>query len=75
MFVTLIETCGGSHYFVIFINDFSKYCHFCILKIKDEVFDKFKIFKAEVKNQIEKKIKILRFDRQEEYTSNEFAIF
>ena len=33
--------------------------------------NKFKIYKAEVENQLKKKIKILRLDRWSEYTSNE----
>lgn len=58
-----------------FINNFSKYCYSYLLKTKDEVFNKFKVFKTDVENQIEKKIKILRSDHGGEYTSNEFAMF
>ena len=58
-----------------FINDFSKYCYSYLLKIKDEVFNKFKGFKAKAGNQTKKKIKILRFDHGGEYTTNEFTIF
>ena len=35
----------------------------------------FKTYKAEVENQLEKKIKILRSDRGREYESNDFAEF
>ena len=35
----------------------------------------FKTYKAEVENQLEKKIKILRSDRGGEYESNDFADF
>ena len=55
-----ISTHGGSRYFVTFIDDFSKYCYAYLIKTKDEVFNKFKIYKTEVENQLEKKIKILR---------------
>lgn len=41
------------------------------MKTKDEVLNKFIIYKAEAENQLEKKIKILRSDRGSEYTSNE----
>ena len=54
-----------------FIDDCSKYCHLYLIKTKDEVINKFKIYKAEVENQLEKKIKILRLDKGGEYTSNE----
>ena len=38
-------------------------------------FDKFKLFKAEVENQKEKKIKMVRSDRGGEYFSNDFDTF
>ena len=58
-----------------FIDDFCKYCYSYLLKTKDEVYNKFKIFKVEAKNQTKKKINILGFDYEGKYTSNEFAIF
>ena len=42
------------------------------LKKKDEVFERFKEFKALVENLSEKKMKILRSDNGGEFTSNEF---
>lgn len=42
------------------------------MKHKDEAFDLFKNFKALVKNQTGKKIKIFRSDIGGEYISNEF---
>ena len=42
------------------------------MKIKDEVFSKFKEFKALIKNHTEKKIKTIRSDNGGEFTSNEF---
>jgi hypothetical protein len=47
----------------------------CILKSKDEVFNKFKEFKALIENLSERKIKTLRSDNGGEYTSKEFANF
>ena len=46
-----------------------------LLKHKDEAFSPFKCYKAEVENQLDKKIKVLRSDRREEYFSNKFSIF
>jgi transposase InsO family protein len=45
------------------------------LKSKDEVFSKFKEFKALIENLSERKIKILRSDNGGEHTSKEFATF
>jgi transposase InsO family protein len=45
------------------------------LKSKDEVFSKFKEFKASIENLSERKIKILRSVNGGEYTSKEFVNF
>jgi transposase InsO family protein len=45
------------------------------MKTKDEVFSSFREFKALVKNQTWKKIKVLMSDNGGEYTSNEFKEF
>jgi transposase InsO family protein len=45
------------------------------MKTKDEALHYFKIYKAEVENQLEKKIKRLRSDRGGEYFFNEFSEF
>ena len=45
------------------------------MKTKDEAFDKFQIYKAEVETQLGVKIKILHSDRGGEYFSNEFTLF
>ena len=46
-----------------------------LLKQKDEAFHYLKVYKAEVENQLEKKIKRLWSDRMGEYFSNEFFEF
>jgi len=46
-----------------------------LLKSKDEVLHYFKTYKAEVENQLERKIKRLRSDRGGEYFSSEFSEF
>ena len=43
-----------------------------LMRHKSDAFDMFKVFKAEVENQLEKHIKILRSDRDREYLSGEF---
>ena len=54
-------------YFITFIDDYSSYMHLYLLRSKDEALETFKVFKAEVEKQCEKKIKILRSDKGGEY--------
>jgi transposase InsO family protein len=46
-----------------------------LLKTKDEALNYFKAYKAEVENQLERKIKRLRSDRGGEYFSSNFSEF
>jgi transposase InsO family protein len=46
-----------------------------LLKTKDEALNYSKAYKAEVENQLERKIKRLRSDRGGEYFSSEFSEF
>ncbi|XP_074288427.1 uncharacterized protein LOC141613585 [Silene latifolia] len=54
-------------YFITFINDYSCYMYLYLLRSKDEAFNAFKLFKAEVENLCGKRIKIVRTDRGGEY--------
>ena len=45
-----------------------------LLKTKDEALHYFKVYKAEVENQLEKKIKRLQSNRGGEYFSNNFFL-
>jgi transposase InsO family protein len=56
----------------LFTDDYSRYGYVYLLKHKHEVFETFKMFKAEVDLQLGKKIKALRSDRGGEYLSQEF---
>jgi transposase InsO family protein len=62
-------------YYVSFIDDFSRKTWIYFLKAKNEVFNKFKEFKALVENLFEEKIKILRSDNGGEFTLDEFKSF
>ena len=55
-------------YYVSFIDDFSRKTWIYFLKSKDEVFSKFKEFKALIENHTEKNIKIFRSDNGREFT-------
>ena len=63
---------GGYHYFISFTNDFSRYGYIYLMRHKSESFEKFKLFKNEVQNQLGKNIKALRSDRGGEYLSQNF---
>ena len=57
----------GCESFITFIDDYSRFGYIYPIKERSEALDKFKIFKAEVKNQHDKRIKIVRSDRGREY--------
>jgi hypothetical protein len=52
-----VLTKGGKRYFMTLIDDSTIFCYIYLLKSKDEVLHYFKIYKAEVENQLERKIK------------------
>jgi hypothetical protein len=70
-----VLTEGGQRYFMTMSDDASRYCYVYLLKTKDNALNYFKTYKAEVENQLEKKIKCFRSDRGGEYFSNEFDLF
>ena len=68
-------TRGGKRYFITFIDDATRFCYIYLLKTKNEALHDFKIYKAQVENQLERKIKRLRDDHGGEYISNDFSQF
>jgi hypothetical protein len=70
-----ILTKEGKQYFITFIDDSTRFCYVYLLKSKDEALHYFKSYKAEVENQLERKIKWLRSDRGGEYFSGNFSDF
>ena len=54
---------------LIIVDDNTKYYYVHLLKSKDEVVEKFMLYKTEVENQLNKKIKVLGSDRGGEYES------
>ena len=55
-----------------FIDDYSRYTYVFPLKTKDEAFETFKTYKAEVENKLSLKIKSIRSDRGGEYLKSNF---
>ena len=70
-----VLTKDGKKYFMTLIDDSTRFCYIYLLKSKDEALHNFKIYKAEVENQLERKIKRVRSDRGGEYFSNLFTSF
>ena len=64
-----VQTRGGSKYFFTFIDDNTKYYYVYLLKSKNEAIEKFVLYKYEVENRLNKKIKVLRSERGGEYES------
>jgi hypothetical protein len=62
-----VRIVDGFDSFITFTNDYSRYGYMYPIKERSEALDKFKIFKAEVENQLDKKIKTVRFDRGGKY--------
>jgi hypothetical protein len=54
-----IESVDGFDSFIIFTDDYSIYGYIYPIKHRCKSFDKFKIFKAEVENQHNLKIKVV----------------
>ncbi|KAH9782721.1 Integrase catalytic domain-containing protein [Citrus sinensis] len=69
---TKTASIGGSHYFVTFVDDFSKCVWVYTMRAKDEVLEIFLKWKKLVETQTGKKIKVLRSDNEGEYTSYSF---
>jgi hypothetical protein len=68
-----ILTRAGKKYFISFIDDATRYCQLYLVKMKDGALNYFKIYKTEVENQLERKIKRVRSNRGGEYLSNDFG--
>ena len=63
---------GGKHYFVTFVDDFSRRVWVYTMKTKDEVLKVFLTWKKMIETQTGRKIKRLRTDNGGEYKSDPF---
>jgi hypothetical protein len=54
-----VLTKGEKRYFMTLIDDATRFCYVYLLQTKDEALEYFKIYKAEVENQLEKKTSVL----------------
>jgi hypothetical protein len=62
-----VKYVDGFDLFITFTDDFSRYGYIYLIKERSEALDKFKIFNAEVENQHNIKIKVVRSDNEREY--------
>jgi hypothetical protein len=63
------------HYFVTFVDDFSRMTWLFLMKNRSKLFSIFQIFRNMIKTQFSQKIRILRSDNAKEYTSSSFASY
>jgi len=62
----------GNHYFVTFINDYSRQCWVYTMKHKGKVLELFVEWKKNIEKRMGRKIKVLRSDNGCEYKSDLF---
>ncbi|KAL0316519.1 UNVERIFIED_CONTAM: Retrovirus-related Pol polyprotein from transposon TNT 1-94 [Sesamum radiatum] len=67
-----VRACHGAFYFLTFIDDYSRYGSVYLLSLRSKALECFKRFLAEVENQREMNLKVLRTDRGREYLSEQF---
>lgn len=72
---TPLSSISGFKYYVIFVDDWSRFTWLFPLRYKSEVFSTFQQFKNLVENQFDLKIKVMRCDNGGEYTSVVFQSF
>jgi transposase InsO family protein len=70
-----ITSINGTRFFVIFVDDFSRFTWFFPLKHKSQVLSSFVHFKNTMENLLNTSIKILRTDCGTEYTKDDFTSF
>ena len=69
---TKTASIGGKHYFVTFIDDYSRRCWVYTMKHKREVLELFVEWKRNLERSTRRKIKVLRSENGREYKSDPF---
>jgi transposase InsO family protein len=69
------STAGDNKYFLLMVDDFSRYMWIALLKSKDKAFQAFKEIKAAAEVETNSKLKAFRTDRGGEFKSNEFIAY
>ncbi|KAD2204143.1 hypothetical protein E3N88_41639 [Mikania micrantha] len=72
---TSVPSLGGSLYYFLIIDNFSRMGWVFFLTNKSETFNKFRLFKVRIENETGRRISTLRTDRGGEFCSKEFNSF
>jgi hypothetical protein len=67
-----INSIGGSRYFVVFVDDYSRYSWVFLMRSRDELLNIYCNFANIVKTQFSKTIKVFRSDNAREFTQHAF---
>jgi transposase InsO family protein len=67
-----VASMSGSRYFVIFVDDFSRYTWVFLMKSRSELLDIYRNFAKMIETQFSKPIKAFRSDNALEYTQHDF---
>ena len=70
-----INSIGGAKYFIIFIDDYSRYLSIYFLNNKSEALDAFKTYKKYLEKKTGEQILALRSDNGREFVNQEFVSF
>lgn len=65
-------TPGGNKYFILLVDDYSRFMWLIMLKSKDKTMQEFKKVKVSVELEADVKVKAFRTDRCREFTFNTF---
>jgi hypothetical protein len=68
-------TPGGKRYFLLVVDDYSRFMWIALLSTKDEALGAFRKIQAAAEAEKDLKLKALRTDRGGEFTSNSFASY
>jgi hypothetical protein len=69
---TRTKALKGDKYFMLLVDDYTRMTRVFFLGNKSEAFENFNVYKEMVENEMDSKIKCLRFDNGGEFTSKEF---
>jgi hypothetical protein len=75
MWANYSKIIGGASYFLLVVDDYSRYMWVELLKTKDQALDCFKKIKTRAEVESGGKLKALRIDRGGEFISNLFTMF
>ena len=70
-----ISTSGGSRYFVIFVDDFSRYTSIYLFKNRYELYQIYRDFTKMIETRFSKPIKVFRSDNAQEYKPMNLPLF